>query len=126
MATGAVAAIQDMGAAGLTSSSVEMAGKGELGIELDLDAVPQREENMSAYEMMLSESQERMLAILKPGREDEAHRILRQVGPRRRRHRPHHHHRSDRPAPPRRDRLRHPPGPAERGRSALRPPARED
>src|SRR5215218_1235205 len=69
MASGAVAAIQDMGAAGLTSSSVEMAGKGGVGIELDLDAVPQREEDMSAYEMMLSESQERMLAILKPGRE---------------------------------------------------------
>jgi phosphoribosylformylglycinamidine synthase len=68
MATGAVAAIQDMGAAGLTSSSVEMAGKGGLGIELDLDAVPQREADMTAYEMMLSESQERMLAILKPGR----------------------------------------------------------
>src|SRR3712207_2622923 len=64
MASGAVAAIQDMGAAGLTSSSVEMAGKGGVGIELDLDAVPQREEGMSAYEMMLSESQERMLAIL--------------------------------------------------------------
>src|SRR5208337_4279905 len=69
MGLGAVAAIQDMGAAGLTSSSVEMAGKGGLGVEIDLDAVPQREEGMSAYEMMLSESQERMLAILKPGRE---------------------------------------------------------
>ena len=80
MATGAVAAIQDMGAAGLTSSSVEMAGKGGLGIELDLDAVPQREEDMSAYEMMLSESQERMLAILKPGREAEAQRIFRKWG----------------------------------------------
>jgi phosphoribosylformylglycinamidine (FGAM) synthase-like enzyme len=68
MATGAVAAIQDMGAAGLTSSSVEMAGKGEVGIELN-STVPQREEGMTAYEMMLSESQERMLAILKPGRE---------------------------------------------------------
>ncbi|MBC6982326.1 phosphoribosylformylglycinamidine synthase subunit PurL [Caulobacter sp. 17J80-11] len=76
MASGAVEAIQDMGAAGLTSSSVEMAGKGGVGIELDLDAVPQREENMSAYEMMLSESQERMLAILKPGREADAHRIF--------------------------------------------------
>jgi len=80
MATGAVAAIQDMGAAGLTSSSVEMAGKGGLGIELDLDAVPQREAGMSAYEMMLSESQERMLAILKPGREDEARRIFAKWG----------------------------------------------
>ncbi|HEX8570022.1 MAG TPA: phosphoribosylformylglycinamidine synthase subunit PurL [Caulobacteraceae bacterium] len=80
MATGAVAAIQDMGAAGLTSSSVEMAGKGGLGIELDLDAVPQREAGMSAYEMMLSESQERMLAILKPGREDEGRRIFEKWG----------------------------------------------
>jgi phosphoribosylformylglycinamidine synthase len=80
MATGAVAAIQDMGAAGLTSSSVEMAGKGGVGIELDLDAVPQREEHMSAYEMMLSESQERMLAILKPGRETEGYRVFEKWG----------------------------------------------
>ncbi len=80
MATGAVAAIQDMGAAGLTSSSVEMAGKGGVGIELDLDAVPQRETGMSAYEMMLSESQERMLAILKPGREHEGERIFKKWG----------------------------------------------
>jgi phosphoribosylformylglycinamidine synthase len=76
MASGAVAAIQDMGAAGLTSSSVEMVGKGGLGIELDLDLVPQREAGMSAYEMMLSESQERMLAILKPGREPDGRRIF--------------------------------------------------
>ena len=80
MASGAVAAIQDMGAAGLTSSSVEMAGKGGVGIELDLDAVPQREEGMTAYEMMLSESQERMLAILKPGREADGQRIFAKWG----------------------------------------------
>jgi phosphoribosylformylglycinamidine synthase subunit PurL len=80
MASGAVAAIQDMGAAGLTSSSVEMAGKGGVGVELDLDAVPQREEGMSAYEMMLSESQERMLAILKPGREGDGARIFEKWG----------------------------------------------
>ncbi|MBL8771234.1 MAG: phosphoribosylformylglycinamidine synthase subunit PurL [Phenylobacterium sp.] len=80
MASGAVAAIQDMGAAGLTSSSVEMAGKGGVGIELDLDAVPQREEGMTAYEMMLSESQERMLAILKPGRERDGHAIFEKWG----------------------------------------------
>ncbi|MFC3069274.1 phosphoribosylformylglycinamidine synthase subunit PurL [Phenylobacterium soli] len=80
MASGAVAAIQDMGAAGLTSSSVEMAGKGGVGVELDLDAVPQREEGMSAYEMMLSESQERMLAILKPGREADGYRIFEKWG----------------------------------------------
>lgn len=80
MASGAVAAIQDMGAAGLTSSSVEMAGKGGVGIELDLDHVPQREDGMSAYEMMLSESQERMLAILKPGREADGYRIFEKWG----------------------------------------------
>ena len=80
MASGAVAAIQDMGAAGLTSSSVEMAGKGGVGIELDLDAVPQREVGMTAYEMMLSESQERMLAILKPGREADGRRIFEKWG----------------------------------------------
>ncbi|MCS6890042.1 MAG: phosphoribosylformylglycinamidine synthase subunit PurL [Rhodovarius sp.] len=77
MATDAIVAIQDMGAAGLTSSSVEMAGRGGLGIELDLDAVPCREEGMSAYEMMLSESQERMLMVLKPGREAAAEAIFR-------------------------------------------------
>jgi len=80
MATGAVAAIQDMGAAGLTSSSVEMAGKGGVGIELNLDAVPQRETGMSAYEMMLSESQERMLAVLKPGREADGYRVFEKWG----------------------------------------------
>ncbi|MDR3423745.1 MAG: phosphoribosylformylglycinamidine synthase subunit PurL [Alphaproteobacteria bacterium] len=76
MATDAIIAIQDMGAAGLTSSSVEMASKGGLGIEIDLDKVPLREEGMSAYEIMLSESQERMLIVLKPGREAEAQRIF--------------------------------------------------
>ncbi|MGI9170228.1 MAG: phosphoribosylformylglycinamidine synthase subunit PurL [Caulobacteraceae bacterium] len=80
MASGAVAAIQDMGAAGLTSSSVEMAGKGAVGIDLDLDLVPQREEGMTPYEMMLSESQERMLAILKPGREADGQRIFAKWG----------------------------------------------
>ncbi|WP_137177498.1 phosphoribosylformylglycinamidine synthase subunit PurL [Roseomonas sp. AR75] len=77
MATDMIVAIQDMGAAGLTSSSVEMAGKGGVGIELALDNVPQRETGMTAYEMMLSESQERMLMILKPGREAEAEAIFR-------------------------------------------------
>ena len=80
MQSGAVAAIQDMGAAGLTSSSVEMAGKGDVGIDLDLDLVPQREEGMTPYEMMLSESQERMLAILKPGREADGRRIFEKWG----------------------------------------------
>jgi len=76
MATDAIVSIQDMGAAGLTSSSVEMASKGGLGIELDIDKVPMRETGMTAYEVMLSESQERMLMILKPGREDLARRIF--------------------------------------------------
>ena len=76
MATDAIVAIQDMGAAGLTSSSVEMAGKGGVGIVIDLDAVPQRETGMSAYEMMLSESQERMLMVLRPDRQDLARKIF--------------------------------------------------
>ncbi|SOE08542.1 phosphoribosylformylglycinamidine synthase subunit II [Hoeflea halophila] len=76
MQTGAVIAIQDMGAAGLTCSAVEMGAKGDLGIELDLDQVPVREENMSAYEMMLSESQERMLMVLEPSKEEVAKAIF--------------------------------------------------
>ena len=80
MATDAIIGIQDMGAAGLTSSSVEMASKGEAGIVLDLDAVPAREEGMTPYEFMLSESQERMLMTLKPGREAEAKRIFEKWG----------------------------------------------
>jgi phosphoribosylformylglycinamidine synthase len=76
MATDAIVAIQDMGAAGLTSSSVEMAGKGGVGIALDLDAVPQRETGMTAYEMMLSESQERMLIIIRPDRMEMARAIF--------------------------------------------------
>jgi phosphoribosylformylglycinamidine synthase len=77
MASDAIVAIQDMGAAGLTSSSVEMASKGGVGIELDMNAVPCRETGMTPYEMMLSESQERMLMVLKPGREGEAEAIFR-------------------------------------------------
>ncbi len=80
MATDAIIGIQDMGAAGLTSSSVEMASKGGAGIELDLDRVPAREEGMTPYEFMLSESQERMLMVLKPGREEEARRIFEKWG----------------------------------------------
>lgn len=76
MASGAVIAIQDMGAAGLTSSSVEMGAKGNLGVELNLENVPCRETGMSAYEMMLSESQERMLMVLKPELEDVAKAIF--------------------------------------------------
>jgi phosphoribosylformylglycinamidine synthase subunit PurL len=77
MASDAIVAIQDMGAAGLTSSSVEMASKGGVGIRLDMNQVPCRETGMTPYEMMLSESQERMLMVLKPGREAEAEAIFR-------------------------------------------------
>jgi phosphoribosylformylglycinamidine synthase II len=76
MASGAVISIQDMGAAGLTCSAVEMGDKGGLGIRLNLDRVPVREENMTAYEMMLSESQERMLMVLRPEKEDAARAIF--------------------------------------------------
>ena len=76
MATDAIVAIQDMGAAGLTSSSVEMADKGGVGFELNLDDVPCRETGMTPYEIMLSESQERMLMVLKPGAEDRARAIF--------------------------------------------------
>jgi len=80
MASGAVIAIQDMGAAGLTCSAVEMGAKGDLGIRLELDKVPVREERMTAYEMMLSESQERMLMVLRPEQEKEAEAIFRKWG----------------------------------------------
>ncbi len=76
MATDAIVCIQDMGAAGMTSSSFEMASKGGMGVELDLDRVPMREDGMTPYEVMLSESQERMLMVLKPGREDETRAIF--------------------------------------------------
>src|SRR5215813_2677240 len=80
MASDAIVAIQDMGAAGLTSSTSEMADKGGVGIELNLDRVPQREQGMTAYEMMLSESQERMLMVLRPNREAEAEAIFKKWG----------------------------------------------
>ncbi len=80
MEAGCVIAIQDMGAAGLTCSAVEMGAKGDLGVDLDLDSVPTRETGMSAYEMMLSESQERMLMVLKPEKEHEAEAIFRKWG----------------------------------------------
>ena len=76
MQTGAVISIQDMGAAGLTCSAVEMGDKGQLGIRLDLEKVPTREPNMTAYEMMLSESQERMLMVLRPEKETEAKAVF--------------------------------------------------
>ncbi len=80
MATGAIVGIQDMGAAGLTSSSCEMASRGGVGIEIELDRVPQRETGMTAYEMMLSESQERMLLVAERGREAEVFRVFRKWG----------------------------------------------
>ncbi|MGL4975854.1 MAG: phosphoribosylformylglycinamidine synthase subunit PurL, partial [Bosea sp. (in: a-proteobacteria)] len=80
MAKGCVDAIQDMGAAGLTCSAVEMGAKGDLGVELHLEKVPCREEGMTPYEMMLSESQERMLMVLTPGKEAEAEGIFRKWG----------------------------------------------
>ncbi|MCF1503284.1 phosphoribosylformylglycinamidine synthase subunit PurL [Afifella sp. H1R] len=80
MTTGAVVAIQDMGAAGLTCSAVEMGAKGDLGIRLDLDKVPTRERAMTAYEMMLSESQERMLMVLRPDKRDAAEAVFKKWG----------------------------------------------
>src|SRR5450631_2146276 len=80
MQTGAVVAIQDMGAAGLTSSSCEMASRGGLGIEIELDRVPQRETGMTPYEIMLSESQERMLLVAQKGREEEVYKVFRKWG----------------------------------------------
>jgi phosphoribosylformylglycinamidine synthase len=80
MAEGCVIAIQDMGAAGLTCSAVEMGAKGNLGVTLDLDRVPCREPGMTAYEMMLSESQERMLMVLRPDKEAQAEAIFRKWG----------------------------------------------
>jgi phosphoribosylformylglycinamidine synthase len=80
MAKGCVVAIQDMGAAGLTCSAVEMGAKGDLGVEMDLDALPCREAGMTAYEMMLSESQERMLMVLHPEKEAEARAIFTKWG----------------------------------------------
>ena len=80
MQTGAIVGIQDMGAAGLTSLPCEMGGRGGVGIEMELDRVPQRETSMTAYEMMLSESQERMLLVADKGREQEVSACLREVG----------------------------------------------
>ena len=80
MKTGAIVAIQDMGAAGLTSSSCEMGSRGGVGIDIDLDLVPQRETGMTAYEMLLSESQERMLLVAEKGREDEVFQVFRKWG----------------------------------------------
>jgi phosphoribosylformylglycinamidine synthase len=80
MATGAVTAIQDVGAGGLASSSTEMADKGCCGMEIDIDCIPQRESNMTTYEIILSESQERVLIVLKPGYEAKANAIFKKWG----------------------------------------------
>jgi phosphoribosylformylglycinamidine synthase subunit PurL len=80
MRTGAIVGIQDMGAAGLTCSTCEMGGRGKVGIEIELDRVPQRETGMSAYEIMLSESQERMLLVAQKGREQEVFRVFEKWG----------------------------------------------
>ena len=99
--SGAIVAIQDMGAAGLTSSSAEMAARGDVGVTIDTTKVPVREEGMTPYEILLSESQERMLVVAKRGREDEVDGDSLEVGSHRRRHR-----RSDRRAGVSRDRGR--------------------
>ena len=80
METGAVVGIQDMGAAGLTCSTCEMGGRGGVGVEIELDLVPQRETGMTPYEIMLSESQERMLLVAEKGREDEVFRVFQKWG----------------------------------------------
>src|SRR6184192_3352197 len=80
MQTGAVIGIQDMGAAGLTCSTCEMGARGHVGIEIEMDRVPQRETGMSAYEILLSESQERMLLVAQKGREEEVYRVFRKWG----------------------------------------------
>jgi phosphoribosylformylglycinamidine synthase len=80
MQTGAIVGIQDMGAAGLTCSTCEMGGRGSVGIEIELDRVPQRETNMTPYEIMLSESQERMLLVAQKGREHEVYRVFEKWG----------------------------------------------
>ncbi len=80
MQTGAVIGIQDMGAAGLTCSTCEMGARGGVGIEIEIDRVPQRETGMSAYEILLSESQERMLLVAQKGREEEVYRVFRKWG----------------------------------------------
>jgi len=80
MQTGAIVGIQDMGAAGLTCSTCEMGGRGGVGIEIELDLVPQRETGMTPYEIMLSESQERMLLVAEKGREGEVFRVFSKWG----------------------------------------------
>ena len=131
MRTDAVVAIQDMGAAGLTSSSLEMAGRGGLGLRLDLDRVPLREPGLSAFEIMLSESQERMVVVARRGREEELRARVRALGARGRAHRRAHRRRAGRAALRRRRRGSHSDRAAHRerrrstaGRSSRRPISR--
>ena len=122
MRTGAIVAIQDMGAAGLTSSTFEMAGRGGTGLLLDLDHVPLRQPGLTPYEMMLSESQERMVLVAKKGREEEVEKVFRRWGLEVANDRRGHGHRPRRPHLARRDGGRHPDPPAHRGGARL-PPA---
>ena len=108
MKTDALVGVQDMGAAGLTCSTCEMGARGGAGIEIDVMHVPQRETGMTPYEIMLSESQERMLLVVKKGREAEVERDLREVGPARRAHRLRHRRRADAGEGPRHGRRRDP------------------
>ena len=126
MATDAIVAIQDMGAAGLTSSSVEMSSKGGLGLEIDLDKVPMRETGMTAYEVMLSESQERMLMVIKPEAARPGPGHLREMGAGFRRDRPPHRHRPPRAHDGRQDPGRSAGGPAGGAGARLRPAHRGD
>ena len=119
METGAVVGIQDMGAAGLTCSTCEMGGRGGVGVEIELDLVPQRETGMSPYEIMLSESQERMLLVAEKGREEEVFKVFQQVGTGRRHHRPRHRREQDARARARQGCRRNPEPRADRRGSAV-------
>ena len=119
MQTGAIVGIQDMGAAGLTCSTCEMGARGNVGTEIELDLVPQRETGMTAYEIMLSESQERMLLVAQKGREQEVFPRLREMGTGRGRGRPRHLRRQDARAAARRSRRRNSQRSAHRRRAGL-------
>ena len=123
MQTGAIVGIQDMGAAGLTCSTCEMGARGGTGIEIELDRVPQRETGMTPYEIMLSESQERMLLVAQKGREARSLPRLRKVGTRCRRSRPSHKRREDaraRTRPESSPKFRTPPSPTTRRSTSVR------
>ena len=125
MQTGAIVGIQDMGAAGLTSSSCEMSSRAGTGIEIDMQYVPQRETGMTPYEIMLSESQERMLLVAEKGREDEVFARLPQVGSGCCHHRRRHRHRPARREGSRRSRRRYSQPRTRQRSAAVRPAAHE-